>query len=125
MGGGFLRADKTWANNGIARLGVGPFLESRADFTQTSAGTIISEIQSTANDGYGKMTVTGTATLDGVLRIEFENTFNPIAGQSFVVLEYGDHTGEFSSIEAPGLDPSLQVVPTYHDTFLEIAFQPL
>lgn len=123
VSGGTLTARNAWTNNGTLRLGSGPFLDSKSDFTQSATGTFLSEIRSTSVNGFGKMIVSGTATLDGTLRIELGDTYTPSAGHSFVVLQYGNRVGEFASIEVPGLDPSLEAVPVYHDTFLEINIQ--
>jgi hypothetical protein len=122
--GGPIITNNAWTNTGIVCLDPGSLLDANADFSQTSTGTLISEIISTADEGHGLIVVDGTATLDGVMRVEFTPGFVPAAGQSFVVLTYDDHAGEFSSIEAPGLDSSLQVVPTYFDTFFQVSIQP-
>ena len=123
-GGGTLRVFGTWTNHGVLRLGSGPAAQSDADCQQSPTGATVVEISSTAEGGYGKMVVTGTATLDGVLRVEFEDTFTPSAGQSFTVLQYGSRVGQFATIEAPGLDAGLQVVPTYGANSLVIAIEP-
>jgi len=122
-GDGDLFTFDSWTNNGVLRLGPGPLFDSRADFTQSSTGTFVVDVRSTAAEGNGLLLLTGTATLDGVLRLEFEDAFDPAAGQSFVVLEYGSRSGEFASIEAVGLDPSLQIVPSYEESFLELVIQ--
>ncbi len=122
-GGGTIMTRDAWTNNGTFRIGPGPSLESAADYAQTSTGTFVSELRSTAVDGYGKMIVDGTAALDGALRIEFENTYAPAAGDSFAILQYGNHVGEFASVEVIGLDPGFAVVPTYGNTFLDITVQ--
>ncbi len=116
-GGAFLVRD-TWTNNGTLRLGPGPVFDSESDFVQSSFGTFITEIGSTASVGFGQMALTGTATLDGVLRVEFDVAFVPTVGKSFTVLSYGDHIGEFATIETVGLDPAFQIVPTYNANFL-------
>jgi len=123
--GGSLSATGTWTNNGTVRLEAGPTLQSSADFSQSSTGTLLSSVRSTAVDGYGKMIVDGTVTLDGVLRVEFEGTYSPAVGDSFAVLQYGNRVGAFASIEVPSLDPGLQIVASYEESFLTIIIQQL
>jgi hypothetical protein len=122
-GGGALRTFDAWINNGTVRIGPGPFLDSDSDFTQSSTGMFLTEILSTSPDGYGKMIVDGTATLDGVLRIEFEDSYNPVVGDSFAILQYGTRVGAFALIEAPLLDPGLQIAAFYDESFLNIVIQ--
>ena len=121
--GGNFSAKDTWTNNGTLRIGSGPFIESLTDFTQSSTGTYVSEVRSMTEDGHGLMLVAGTVTLDGVVRLEFEPGFTPEAGQSFTVMLFGSHVGEFASIEAPGLDPSLEVVAVYSELSLSLRIQ--
>jgi hypothetical protein len=116
-------AKETWFNNGTLRVGIGPFIESLADFTQSCTGTFVSVVRSAIPDGYGSMFVTGTATLDGTLVVEFANVYTPSTGDSFVVLGYGDHIGEFATIETIGLDPAFQIVPNYGANGLQVAVQ--
>jgi len=119
-GGGILGVLGSWTNNGIVRLGRGPALQSNADYTQASTGKLLAEIGSSGGDGHGKTIVTGTATLGGLLRLEFGDSFVLAAGPSFAALEYANRIGTFDSIEATGLDTGLQIVPSYGGSSLTV-----
>lgn len=126
-GGGTLSTALSWTNKGTLHLGVDvtPF-ESFQDYTQSDRGVLVVEVAGTGVAGSGRLNVTGTAFLDGTLRLEFVDGFTPVAGQTFTVLEYGSHAGQFAMIEAPLLDAGLSLVPTYEPTQLVLTVaQPL
>ncbi|MCH8146878.1 MAG: hypothetical protein IH987_02660, partial [Planctomycetes bacterium] len=120
-GGGVLHARGAWTNNGTVHVGVASPFQSFEGYTQSSLGTLLIDISGLTATTVGKLTVTGTASLNGVLKIEFADTFVPSVGQSFLVLQYSSHVGEFASIEAPSLDPDLTLVPSYGSTGLVLA----
>jgi hypothetical protein len=123
VAGGNLTARNDWTSNGTIRVGPGPFIDLKANLAQSATSTFVSTIRSTADDGYGKLIVDGTATLDGTLRIEFEDTYTPSVGDSFAVLQYGNRVGDFGLIEVPSLAPGLQIVAFYKESFLNIVVQ--
>ena len=46
--------------------------------------------------------------------------YSPSVGDSFAVLGYGDHIGEFVTIETVGLDPAFEIEMSYGATTLII-----
>ena len=92
--------------------------ESFQNYTQSSTGSLVVDVAGVQFGASGRLNVTGTAFLDGTLRLEFVDGFTPVAGQTFPVLEYGGHADQFATIEAPLLDPGLTLVPSYEPTQL-------
>ena len=118
-GGGTLSTALSWTNKGTLHLGVDvtPF-ESFQNYTQSSTGSLVVDVAGVQFGAFGWLNVTGTAFLDGTLRLEFVDGFTPVAGQTFPVLEYGGHVDQFATIEASLLDPGLTLVPCYESTRL-------
>jgi hypothetical protein len=78
-------------------------LALNGDYTQTSDGTFSVEIGS--NDVYGRLNVSGSATLDGTLSIALVNGYTAPGGASFKILTYspGSLTGTFATQDDGGL----------------------
>lgn len=51
--------------------------------------------------GYGRLQVSGAVTLNGALRVEFNNGFSPTANDAFTVLTAGTRNGTFASFSYP------------------------
>ena len=78
------------------------------DYTQDSSGTLTIELGgTTAGTEYDQLVVTGVASLDGTLDVSRINEYSPELGDSFTILTYGSHTGTFSTLNLPDLDPGL------------------
>ena len=72
------------------------------NYTQGSAGKLKIQLGGTTQDTqYDRLQVTGTATLDGELHVEFIDGFVPRLGQQFVILTAGSVNGEFSKVVLP------------------------
>ena len=107
IGSGTLSADLV--NSGTISPGSSPgTITLDGDFTQEASGTLSIELGgATPDTEYDQLVVTGAATLDGTLDVSLIDTFSPSAGQSFSILTYGSHTGTFSTLNLPDLDPGL------------------
>ena len=69
------------------------------DYEQTATGVYEAEIGGLiAGDEYDHIFVEGSATLDGELDIVLIDGFVPTPGDTFEVLTYADHLGEFSAL---------------------------
>jgi hypothetical protein len=78
-------------------------LTINGNYSQTAAGTLSIELGGrTAGSQYDRLTVSGTATLDGTLSVTLLNGFQPSPGDTFAVLTFGSHSGTFASYT--GLD---------------------
>ncbi|MCG8407599.1 MAG: hypothetical protein MI923_20575 [Phycisphaerales bacterium] len=75
-----------------------------AGYTQDAAGDLSIEIGGlTPGTEHDRLDVTGTANLGGTLTIEFINGFSPMVGDSFQIMTYGAHVGQFDMFDAPCL----------------------
>jgi outer membrane autotransporter protein len=80
-------------------------------FTQGRNGVFQTQFDSTSA---GTLHVTGTATLNGALRVSPRNGFVPSFGQTFSILTAGDGlSGTFASLSAPDLPGLLFYQPLY------------
>lgn len=76
------------------------------NYAQAVAGQLTANLGGTAPDsGYGRLDVSGTATLGGTLVAPLVGGFLPQDGDSFLVVRYGSRSGEFASIVTPNLPP--------------------
>jgi len=91
--------------NGAFRPGNGPGVVSFANDLSFGAGASL-EIEIgglTAGSQHDKLSIASDLALDGELEVSLINGFNPSAGQSFNILDWGSLAGTFSSISLPTL----------------------
>ncbi len=60
-----------------------------------------------AGTSYDQVLFTGSTTLGGELDVTLANSFIPLLGNSFHILDYGTQTGTFSSVNLPPLSAGL------------------
>ncbi len=91
-------------NSGIITPGTSPgSLSIWGSYVQTSIGGLSIEIGGlTTGTGHDQFAVTGGATLDGEITISLINGFMPNIGDTFKIMTFASHGGQFSSIS--GLD---------------------
>jgi hypothetical protein len=76
----------------------GGVLTVTGTYTQTSSGTLVTTLSgTTAGNGFGQLVVNGAATLAGTISSTTATGFAPTPGQTFAILRYGSHAGEFSA----------------------------
>ena len=74
-------------------------LTVHGNFAQSAPGALDDQIGGTPGSGlFGKMAVSGSATLGGLFNLSLVNGFTPVVGQSFPVLSFGSETGNFASL---------------------------
>jgi hypothetical protein len=97
------------ANNGTIAPGLAlGAITVQGNFFQFSAGTLEIELGGlTPDTQYDRLIATGNAFLNGKLRIGFQNSFVPAAGNSFTILTAASITGNFSLFELPQLNEGL------------------
>ncbi len=83
-------------NAGRIEVGAGQQVAAQSGFTQGGAGTLAIDIGGLAS--FGKVTVTGAATLSGTLDVNLTNGFDPAIGATFQVLTFTSRVGDFSSV---------------------------
>ena len=74
-------------------------LTSSGTFTQTSTGILNIELGGTsAGSSYDDLSVTGAATLNGILNVDLVNGFTPTIGETFDIITCGSRSGTFTSL---------------------------
>jgi hypothetical protein len=97
-------------NAGSLRPGnAGPgLLAVQGTFTQVMPGGFNVEIGgTTAGTGFDQVTSLGAGALIGTLNVTLINGFTPLAGQSFQILTFGSHSGDFTAANGLNLGNGL------------------
>lgn len=71
------------------------------DFSQTSSGTFGFEIAGLPGGAQDLLTVSGTASVDGVLEARLLNNFVPAEGSTYTVISAGTRLGTFDALTTP------------------------
>jgi len=124
-GNGAVTANVT--SGGRLLAGVSPgLLQINGSLTLTGSSETIVELAGTDASQFDRMTVSGTATLGGTLRIELLDGFVPTAGNSFTVLTFNSRANDFATIEGSDLGSGLTLQPQFDATSLSlVAMQAL
>ena len=84
-------------NGGVVAPGLSPgTLTINGDYAQTADGVLEMEI---AGSQFDRLVVAGSASLDGLLRVQIPNGMTPSAGNRFQLLTFGEQNGTFASTE--------------------------
>jgi T5SS/PEP-CTERM-associated repeat protein len=104
---GYVKGAGTFDNvtfTGTFSPGFSPTLVIAGSLSFGSTNTLIMELGGTTpGSTYDQIQASGALGLDGILQISLINGFNPAAGQSFDILNWGSISGTFSSINLPAL----------------------
>jgi hypothetical protein len=93
-------------------LDVGSLLQLGKTFSQTSAGTLQSNVASATS--FGALNVTGSASLGGILAPAFLGGYVPTLGSSLPILTASSVTGAFASVTGGSLNTKgLYLQPGY------------
>ncbi|MCB0289386.1 MAG: hypothetical protein KDH97_03935, partial [Calditrichaeota bacterium] len=89
-----------FTNSGTVRPGTSPgSLTLIGNFPQDAGSSFDVEIGgNTPGSSYDQLMVSGSAQLDGTLNISLVNGFEPVAGQTFSIMTYGSHSGQFAAV---------------------------
>jgi len=103
----------------------GGLLTVAGDYTQTSTGTLESDIEgTTAGNGFGQLDVSGTATLAGTISVKTGGGFTPAFGDRVQAIVYESEGGEFSTL-AGGPQYGVNYQPTETDVVFGTPGGPL
>ena len=93
-------------------------LTIQGNYTQTAAGLLL--IRIAGPDQYGRLAITGIATLAGTLEVSLLDNYVPAVGTSFQILTFAEYTGIFTREIglAPPRPRSLKPVWDNHDLTL-------
>ena len=116
---GVLNVDISFSNNGTVEI-VSGALRFTTDFDQSSGGELIIDIGGTGTTQFGAVDFQGQTTVDGRLKIELTNGFEPAPGQSFQILTFDSLDGWFDSIEVPDATTNVALVPMQSNTDLSL-----
>jgi hypothetical protein len=122
-GAGTITGDLTSA--GTVSPGTSPGLIAvNGNYTQESTGDLAIELGGTApGTGYDQLAATGMATLSGTLDVTLIDSFDPVVGQTFTIMIYGSHTGDFDTVNLPDLGDGLDWQITYGATSVLLYLQ--
>jgi hypothetical protein len=109
---GYIKGVGTFNNvifTGTYSPGLSPTIATVGSITLAPTGTLLMEVGgTTAGGSYDQIRATGTVSLGGTLAVSLINDFNPMAGNSFDILDWGSLAGTFGSIQLPTLAGGLQ-----------------
>jgi hypothetical protein len=115
----------TFTNDGTMSPGLSfGVLTLSGDFTQSASGVFAAEtggrVAGTKYDQFIINGISGTATLDGTLDIQVEPGFVACVSDSFLVMTYLSHTGEFTTVTGGEIDATTFFDPVYGATGLTL-----
>ena len=89
---------------------------------QTTGATL--DIDIAGPTAYGTLTVSGTATLAGTLKVVLVNGFTPAPGASFTILTFGARSGDFNTENGLLFSPGEFFVADYLGNTLALVVGP-
>jgi hypothetical protein len=103
-------------NSGTLTVGPGSTLTVNGNETEAAAGTLAIQIGGTPSSGqFGRVAVTGTATLAGAFMLDTVDGFTASPGQDFHVMTFSGAGGSFSTVLGFGSTFSDALNPTTFD----------
>jgi hypothetical protein len=115
LGGANFTTAGALSNSGSLTIGPGSTLTVSGAYSQTSTASLTEQIGGPPTSGqFGQLAVTGAATLDGTLALSLANGFEPDLGASYLVLDYGSHTGTFATITGLNIGNGKVFTPSYN-----------
>lgn len=93
-------------------------LQVLGEYIQDPLGAL--EIELAGSADFDALNISGAATLDGTLDVVLLNPFFPTPGETFEVMTFASHSGEFSSVtgDVGLLDSTTFLLPLYSSTNL-------
>ncbi len=111
-GGGLLNISGLNPNSGTISSGVGSVVTINGTFSNTAAGTVVIAIAGTLSTQYGRLAISGSASLGGSLNLSSVGGFVPSIGNTFQVLAYGSSTGQFATVDGQNIGYTASYGPT-------------
>jgi fibronectin-binding autotransporter adhesin len=92
------------------------------NYTQTSAGTLAEQVGWLNGSNANLFKVSGTASLAGTLALSLLSGYNPMVGDSFILMTFLSDTGTFSNVTGTNLGNNLMLDVIYdaHDVRVEV-----
>ncbi len=95
-------------------LGTAGVIAITGNYIQGASGALNIDIGGTGSGQFDRLTVSGTATLNGTLNVNLINGFAPAVGNSFQIMTFGSRSGDFASKNGLNLPNGLVFTPVYH-----------
>ena len=83
-------------------LGTFSALSVGGNYIQGSGGALDMGVGGRSTSHFDQLNITGKAILNGLLLVHLFNGFPPASSDSFQLLTYGSHNGDFSPLSLPG-----------------------
>jgi fibronectin-binding autotransporter adhesin len=114
LGGAIFTTAGDLNNSGTLTLGPGSTLAVTGNFSQDTGGTLQVQLGGAPAGGqFGRLTATGSATLDATLNVSLAGGYTPAVGDSFPVLTFAQHSGDFAARNGLKLGGNLVLQPVY------------
>jgi hypothetical protein len=124
-GGGSIAGDLANTSGTVAPGNSPGALRVLGGFTQASQGTLAIQLAGTTQGTqYDVLKVDGSASLAGTLAVSLLDGFSPSLGDSFQVLTFASHSGDFANYTGLALGGHLALKPTYSSTDLVLKARP-
>jgi hypothetical protein len=112
-------------NSGPISVGTGSQIVIAGNLQQSGGlqqfGSLSVAIGGTAANQYGSVSISGSASLRGILNVNFVNGYAPNVGDTLpTVLTYRSVSGSFAPITTTGLPANERLTPTYGATSLTL-----
>jgi PEP-CTERM motif len=126
VGGGGSIAGSLTNSGGTVGPGNSPgTLSVQGAYTQSAGGTLAIELAGlAAGTQYDRLVVDGAATLSGTLAVSLLGGFSPNLGDSFEVMTFASHSGEFNNYTGLDLGGHLALKAAYSATDLSLNARP-
>ena len=118
--GGVVSVTNLALHAGVLEAGAGGRVTIHGDFVQDLEGAVAVEIGGLDTNAFGRVEVTGAATLNGTLEVQLVNGFEPLLGNSFVILTFASRTGDFADTVGLDLPNGLVFDPVFSPTDLTL-----
>jgi hypothetical protein len=101
--------------------GAAGVLTINGNYTQTDTGVLRIDLGgTTVGTQYDQLHVSGSATLRGTLDVHLINNFSPVLGNTFQILTFASHSGDFTTKNFPALSGGLFLDEVFNPTNLTL-----
>ena len=108
------------SNQNTIHAGAGGLITINGNFTNLAAGIIAIDIGGTSTSQFGRINITGSATLAGTLQVSYVNGFLPSLSQRFSILTFASRTGTFGTILGNDAGNGIRLDTDYQTTKLDL-----
>lgn len=98
---------------GTLTAGAGGILTIKGDLAIDPSGVVNVALGGTAAAQFGRIAVTGAATLAGTLNLMLANGYQPASGDSLKIMTFASETGTFATLNGATISANLVWAPAY------------